>query len=79
MMTSTPSDPSQKIPPEARGRVRRTKKKPSGGGRGSSTAVESASQGGGVGAGELADNDRTFVTSRGFPEDDSNTKQHRVV
>lgn len=54
---SMPPDPSQKIPPEARGRVRRKKKSSSSAGMRGSTA-----------AGEEGDVNRTFVTSGGFPE-----------
>eukprot|EP00752_Nemacystus_decipiens_P001538 g1507.t1 len=52
---SMPPDPTQKIPPEARGRVRRKKKA---GARGSTAA------------GDGGDADRTFVTSGAFPEVD---------
>lgn len=57
-VASMPPDPSQKIPPEARGRVRRKKKSSSAGMRASTAA------GGGVGEGDA---NRTFVTSGGFP------------
>eukprot|EP00904_Undaria_pinnatifida_P006095 jgi/Undpi1/2615/HiC_scaffold_13.g05994.m1 len=70
MMTSTPPDPSHKIPPEARGKVRR-KKKSSGAG-----AVTRTSSAGGGGEDMVAGDgeggggkDRTFVTSREFPEE----------
>lgn len=64
-----PPDPSQQIPPEARGRVRRRKKFPAGGvgpaGGGVSAAPPSA-HGGGEGG---EDKDRTFVTSRCLVEE----------
>lgn len=82
MTTTVPPDPSQKIPAEARGRVRRKKKSAGGGGGGGGV-------GGGRGAGNgergtltgslssfgkevegRGDKDRTFVTSRGLTEDD---------
>lgn len=70
MMTSTPPDPSHKIPPEARGKVRRKKKSL---GAGAVTRTSSAGGGGedvvagdGEGGGGK---DRTFVTSREFPEE----------
>ncbi|CAM9540529.1 unnamed protein product [Pylaiella littoralis] len=72
-----PPDPSQKIPPEARGRVRRKKKAASAGGRGSTAAgFPSATTPAGMGLGEAGggggeiETNRTFVTSRGFPEVD---------
>jgi len=61
-VASMPPDPTQKIPPEARGRVRRKKKILSApGGRGS-TAAE--------GGRRYGEGGRTFITSGGFPEVD---------
>lgn len=66
MMASMTPDPSHKIPPEARGRVRRKKKSSSGGAHGSSAA---ASANGGVGR-DPTEKDRTFVTNKEFAEED---------
>lgn len=73
MTTSAPPDPSQKIPPEARGRVRRKKKNPGSGGagRGTSAGLPSLGGMGTTGMGEGGEDDRTFVTSRGVVADDS--------
>lgn len=72
MLTSTPTDPSQKIPPEARGRVRRKKKASAGAaGRGVSAPSSNKGSGGGGGgmtAGDSVVEDRTFVTNREFGE-----------
>lgn len=69
-----PPDPSQKIPPEARGKVRRKKKPSGGGGRGVSAASSNRGNGGagggGVGKGDSVVQDRTFVTNRGFGDGD---------
>lgn len=77
LTTSTTPDPSHKIPPEARGKVRR-KKKASGAGAGGRGAVTGPSSAGGMGergvaegdGGGEGEKDRTFVTNREFPEED---------
>lgn len=75
MMTSTPPDPSHRIPPEARGRVRRKKKVPARGGAGGgregvpgelTSRGVGGMEGGRVGRESGVDADRTFVTSRDY-------------